>query len=116
MKYGGVRRSPVNSGDICLCCVGEGPQALFVSGEYHDNKLNIILLMFLLPLRLAAGALFWTKLVQKECKSLTFIVLMSLSPLNFHPITNEKTTSISPDDLLNYIRSCGHQPKIIDLE
>ena len=42
--------------------------------------------------------------------------MMSLSPLNFHPITNEKTTSISPDDLLEYIGSCGHQPKIIDLE
>ena len=42
--------------------------------------------------------------------------MMSLSPLNFHPITNEKTTSISPEDLLKYIGSCGHQPKIIDLE
>ena len=42
--------------------------------------------------------------------------MMSLSPLNFHPITNEKTTSISPGDLLKYIGSCGHQPKIIDLE
>ena len=42
--------------------------------------------------------------------------MMSSSLLNFHPITNEKTTSISPDDLLKYIGSCGHQPKIIDLE
>ena len=33
-----------------------------------------------------------------------------------NPITNEKTTTISPDDLLKYIGSCGHQPKIIDLE
>jgi Ala-tRNA(Pro) deacylase len=35
--------------------------------------------------------------------------------LNFHPITNEKTIAIQPDDLLKYIRSCGHQPKILDL-
>jgi Ala-tRNA(Pro) deacylase len=42
--------------------------------------------------------------------------MMSLSPLNFHPITNEKTTSISPNDLIKYIESCGHQPKIMDLD
>ena len=42
--------------------------------------------------------------------------MMSLSPLNFHPITNEKTTSISPNDLMKYIESCGHQPKIMELD
>ena len=42
--------------------------------------------------------------------------MMSLSPLNFHPITNEKTTSISPNDLIKYIESCGRQPKIMDLD
>jgi Ala-tRNA(Pro) deacylase len=41
--------------------------------------------------------------------------MLLLSPLNFHPITNEKTIAIQPDDLLKYIRSCGHQPKILDL-
>ena len=42
--------------------------------------------------------------------------MMLLSPLNFHPITNEKTTSISPGNLMKYIKSCGHQPKIMDLD
>jgi Ala-tRNA(Pro) deacylase len=41
--------------------------------------------------------------------------MLHLSPLNFHPITNEKTIAIQPDDLLKYIKSCGHQPKILDL-
>ena len=42
--------------------------------------------------------------------------MMSLSPLNFHPITNEKTTSISPNDIKKYIKSYEHQPKKKELE
>jgi len=35
--------------------------------------------------------------------------------LNFHPLTNTKTTQISPDDLLRFIRSCGHEPDVVSL-
>ncbi len=35
--------------------------------------------------------------------------------LNFHPLTNTRTTQISPDALLRFIRSCGHDPNIVEL-
>jgi Ala-tRNA(Pro) deacylase len=42
--------------------------------------------------------------------------MMTVRPvLNFHPLANNATTAIRPDDLLSFIRSCGHTPRIIDL-
>ena len=35
--------------------------------------------------------------------------------LNFHHLTNTKTTQISPESLLRFIRSCGHEPDIVEL-
>jgi Ala-tRNA(Pro) deacylase len=39
--------------------------------------------------------------------------MMKQAPLNYHPLKNDATTAISPDDLLKFIRSCGHEPKIV---
>jgi Ala-tRNA(Pro) deacylase len=33
--------------------------------------------------------------------------------LNYHPLRNDATTSISPGGLLAFIRSCGHEPRIV---
>ena len=33
--------------------------------------------------------------------------------LNYHPLENTATTSIARDDLLRFIRSCGHEPRIV---
>ncbi|MBH67889.1 MAG: DNA-binding protein [Rhodospirillaceae bacterium] len=41
--------------------------------------------------------------------------LMKFSLLNFHPLTNEQTTSIAPNDLIRYIEACGHKAEILDL-
>jgi len=38
------------------------------------------------------------------------------SPLNYHPLRNDRTTQIAPAELLRFIESCGHQPIIIDFE
>jgi Ala-tRNA(Pro) deacylase len=35
--------------------------------------------------------------------------------LNYHPLTNDATTSISSADLVTFIRSCGHEPRIVAL-
>lgn len=42
--------------------------------------------------------------------------MMALSPLNYHPISNEMTTAIQPEGLLDFIRACGHEPRVMDLE
>lgn len=36
--------------------------------------------------------------------------------LNFHPLENTATTSISANNLIRFIESCGHEPLVIDLE
>lgn len=41
--------------------------------------------------------------------------MMAKTLLNFHPLVNTQTTAISSDDLLVFIRACGHDPAIVDL-
>jgi len=33
--------------------------------------------------------------------------------LNFHPLTNDATTTIASADLLRFVAACGHQPLIL---
>jgi Ala-tRNA(Pro) deacylase len=35
--------------------------------------------------------------------------------LNFHPLSNDATTSIARDDLLRFLRATGHEPRVVDL-
>ena len=41
--------------------------------------------------------------------------LLAHDPINVHPLTNDRTTAISPNDLLTFIEACGHTPQILDL-
>ena len=41
--------------------------------------------------------------------------LLAHDPVNVHPLTNDRTTAISPRDLLRFIEACGHEPQVIDL-
>jgi Ala-tRNA(Pro) deacylase len=41
--------------------------------------------------------------------------LMRRDPLHFHPLHNTATTRIKRDDLLRFIRACGHRPRIMDV-
>ncbi len=38
--------------------------------------------------------------------------MMEQSTLNFHPLVNAMTTSIKRDDLLKFLKSTGHEPRI----
>jgi Ala-tRNA(Pro) deacylase len=38
--------------------------------------------------------------------------MLDREPLNYHPLRNDRTISVSKDDLLKFIRSCGHTPRI----
>ena len=35
--------------------------------------------------------------------------------VNFHPLTNDKTTAITPEGLSRFIAACGHDVQVIDL-
>jgi Ala-tRNA(Pro) deacylase len=39
--------------------------------------------------------------------------MMCCERLNYHPLENTATTNIAREDLLRFIRSCGHEPRII---
>lgn len=41
--------------------------------------------------------------------------LMRHETVNCHPLSNTATTNIAREDLLRFIRSCGHQPRIVVL-
>lgn len=41
--------------------------------------------------------------------------LMSHDSINCHPLVNTATTNISRNDLLKFIRACGHDPRIVGL-
>jgi Ala-tRNA(Pro) deacylase len=38
--------------------------------------------------------------------------LLPFDSINCHPLVNTATTNIARDDLLRFIRSCGHEPRI----
>ena len=39
--------------------------------------------------------------------------MMDLDLLNYHPLRNDATTTIRAADLVAFIRSCGHEPRIV---
>ena len=41
--------------------------------------------------------------------------MLDHDPLNYHPLSNDRTTAIASVDLLRFIAACGHVPRIIDL-
>lgn len=42
--------------------------------------------------------------------------MMENAVLNYHPLVNDRTTSIRREDLLKFIEACGHTPHIVDLD
>jgi Ala-tRNA(Pro) deacylase len=40
--------------------------------------------------------------------------MLDHDPLNYHPLTNDRTTAIASADLLRFIAACGHRPRIVD--
>jgi Ala-tRNA(Pro) deacylase len=41
--------------------------------------------------------------------------MMQEELLNYHPLSNDATTTIVSADLVSFIRSCGHEPRIVAL-
>jgi Ala-tRNA(Pro) deacylase len=41
--------------------------------------------------------------------------MMRHERLNFHPLENTATTNIAREDLIRFIRSCGHDPRIVTM-
>lgn len=42
--------------------------------------------------------------------------MMTVDPLNFHPLVNSMTTAIAPQDLIRFLEDQNHAPDFIDLD
>lgn len=42
--------------------------------------------------------------------------MLEHDPLNYHPLTNDQTTAVSPAGLLKFLEACGHPPRIFDFD
>lgn len=65
------------------------------------------------------GAVTALGLVNDREGSVNFAIdkrLMRHDRINCHPLTNEATTTIARDDLIDFARHTGHEPQIVDLE
>jgi Ala-tRNA(Pro) deacylase len=41
--------------------------------------------------------------------------MLKHDPLNYHPLKNDRTTAVSPGDLLRFVTASGHKPRIVEL-
>jgi Ala-tRNA(Pro) deacylase len=42
--------------------------------------------------------------------------MMRHATLNYHPLVNSATMSIAAPDLTRFIRACGHEPRVVELD
>ena len=42
--------------------------------------------------------------------------MMAADLVNYHPLTNGKTTALTPVDLKRFIESCGHEPSVMNVD
>ncbi len=64
------------------------------------------------------GAVSPLALVNDTENAVTVILdqeLMTMAPLNFHPLTNEMTVAITPDGLRRFLKDTGHTATEMDL-
>lgn len=52
---------------------------------------------------------------QKKVRIVLDATMMKAKTVNYHPLDNAMTIGISPDDLIKFIQSTGHEFSIIDL-
>ena len=81
--------------------IGSG-RLSFASAEQLEQKLGV-----------PAGAVTPFALINDPAQQVRVVLdeaMMRLDRLNFHPLLNTATTTIGRDDLLAFIRSCGHEP------
>jgi Ala-tRNA(Pro) deacylase len=67
-------------------------------------------------LGVAPGSVTPFSLLNDKAGRVTVILdadMMRHERLNYHPLENTATTNLARDDFLRFIRSCGHEPRIL---
>ena len=74
--------------------------------------------LLLVVLGVTPGSVTALALINDRDREVTFVLdekLMAFDTINCHPLENTATTNIARDDLLRFIRACGHEPRIVGL-
>ncbi len=69
-------------------------------------------------LGITPGSVTPFSLINDKANRVTVVLdadMMAHERLNFHPLENTATTNIARDDLLRFIRACGHEPLVVKL-
>ena len=65
------------------------------------------------------GAVTPFTLINESAQVLSAVVLdralLEFDRVWFHPLENTASTALKPDDLLKFMRLCGHEPRLLDL-
>ena len=70
-------------------------------------------------LGIAPGAVTPLALINDRERKIRVVVdkdFLAHDIVNAHPLTNAQTTAMRPQDLLAFIRACGHEPEILDFQ
>ena len=62
------------------------------------------------------GAVSPLAAVNDEAGEVTVVLderLLAVTPINVHPLRNDRTTALAPDDLVRFLETCGHAPRVI---
>ncbi len=69
-------------------------------------------------LGIVPGAVSPLAVINDDAGAVTVVLdqaMLEVSPLNIHPLRNDLTTAIAPRDLVRFLESCGHAPRIMAL-
>jgi len=73
--------------------------------------------LLLSTLGVTAGSVSPFAVINDKEKKVKFALdasLLNAAAINSHPLRNDRTTSVSPDGLLAFVRHCDHEPTIIN--
>lgn len=54
--------------------------------------------------------------VERRVNVILEAAMMRHETLNYHPLVNSATMSIAATDLTKFIRACGHEPRVVELD
>ena len=83
-------------------------------GRFSFGKPDLLLAV----LGVEPGSVTPFALINETSREVTVVVdqaLLAFAEVNAHPLTNSATTRLQTEDLLRFIRACGHEPLILDV-
>jgi Ala-tRNA(Pro) deacylase len=69
-------------------------------------------------LGIAPGAVSPLAAINDIERAVTVVIdaaLLRVDPVNLHPLRNDRTTALAPRDLVRFLESCGHPPRVLAL-